>query len=215
MFYKIKDQILIGVVLLLIALAGAACAGRAEFKGTVLADEQPAPNFELTDQQGKAVSLVDLRGSVVVLTFLYTSCPDICPLITQQLSQFQQKLRSTAQDVVIVAITVDPETDTVERVRLYSEAMGLKEQWYYLTGSREQLDPIWKAYYVAPLAVERPVTDELRTDELRTDELRLAGLHTAPVFLIDRQGRRRLYHAGGDLSVEALLHDVYLLLKES
>jgi protein SCO1/2 len=211
-----QRRFLIITALLLLALLGTACGGRPEFTGTMLEDQQPAPNFQLTNQYGEAVALTDLQDKVVILTFLYTSCPDICPLITVKLRQIQEELGPAAQDVAVVAITVDPETDTVERVWQYSEAMGMDEQWYFLTGSREQLDPIWKAYYVAALAEELAAELAAASDptKLTQNDSRFSGLHTAPVYLIDRPGSRRLHHSGGDLSVEDVLHDVRLLLEE-
>ncbi len=201
---------------LFLALLATACGGRPEFIGTVLEGQQPTPNFQLTNQYGQAVTLKDLQGKVVILTFLYTSCPDICPLITVKLRQVQEELGPAAQEVAVVAVTVDPETDTVARVRQYAEAMELNEQWHYLTGSREQLDPIWKAYYVAALAEEVAAELAAAADrkKLAQSDPRFSGLHTAPVYLIDRPGSRRLVHSGGDLSVEAVLHDVRLLLEE-
>ena len=121
--------------------------------------------------------------------------------------------QATASRPVIVAITVDPETDTVERSRQYSSAMGMEEKWHFLTGSRQQLDPIWKAYYVAPLAVELSKELSAASSDLAQTDTRFAGAHTAPVYLIDRAGREVLLHSGGTLSVEDLVHDVRLLVK--
>jgi protein SCO1/2 len=213
----VKHRSSILAAFLILMFLGTGCAGQPEFKGSALAESQPAPNFQLTNQYGKAMTLQDLQDKVVVLTFLYTSCPDICPLITAKLRQVQEELGPAGSDVAVVAITVDPETDNVERVRQYSDAMGMKEQWYFLTGSREQLVPIWEAYYVAALAEELSADLAAASDpaKLAQSDSRFAGLHTAPVYLIDRHGRRRLHHSGGDLAVEDVLHDVRLLLQES
>lgn len=204
-------------MLLGVLLLGTACGGQPEFIGTALQETQPAPNFTLTSQDGETISLADLKGQVVVLTFIYTSCPDICPFITQKLRQLQEKLGPEGQAVMVVAISVDPETDTVDRIRQYSEAMGMRDHWYFLTGSREELSPVWQAYYVAALAEELAAELAATADPatLAQSDTRFSGLHTAPVYLIDRQGRRRLHHSGGDLSVDNLLHDVRLLLKEN
>ena len=137
---------------------------------------------------------------------------DVCPIITNRLREVSEELGPAAADVAIVAITVDPETDTVERSRQYSDAMGMEGKWHFLTGSRAQLNPIWKAYYVAPLS--EALSQELTAaSDLATTDSRFAGAHTAPVYLIDKQGRKTSLHTGGDLSVQDLLHDVRLLLK--
>lgn len=70
-------------------------------------DGTPAPDFHLVDQTGQPVALSDLRGRVVVLTFLYTRCPDTCPLIVSKLGQVHDQLGEQAQGVAFVAVTVE------------------------------------------------------------------------------------------------------------
>jgi protein SCO1/2 len=76
----------------------------------------PTPDFTLNDSRGQPVQLSALRGQVVVLTFLYTSCPDTCPLITGKLRQIQTELGSEAERVSLVVVSVDPQRDTAEQV---------------------------------------------------------------------------------------------------
>ena len=71
--------------LLVLALLATACSGSESFRGTALDTPDTAPPFQLRDQFGQAVSLSDYLGKPVVLTFLYTSCPDICPIVTETL----------------------------------------------------------------------------------------------------------------------------------
>src|SRR5690242_14255293 len=71
----------------------------------------PAPNFRLTDQFGKSVSLAQFRGKPVVLTFLYTHCPDICPLTAEHLHSTMLELGKDAQNVAILAVSTDPLRD--------------------------------------------------------------------------------------------------------
>lgn len=199
--------ILFGLVLLLV-LAATACGGPPDFKGSVLENEQPDPNFQLTDQRGETVSLEQFRGKVVVLTFLYTNCPDVCPLITQKLKTFSEELGPTGKDVAILAVTVDPEHDTVARVRQYTDVMGMTGNWHFLVGERSTLVSIWDAYYAAPL---QPTPTASGGEAANTQQT--GGLHSAPIYLIDQQGRRRVLHTGGNVNVQDLLYDVKLLLE--
>jgi hypothetical protein len=75
----------------------------------------PAPPFALTSQDGTPVSLVDLRGKIVAVTFIYTSCTDTCPVLTALMAHVQDKLgRDFGERIAFVSITVDPERDTTE-----------------------------------------------------------------------------------------------------
>jgi len=97
---------------------------------------RPAPEFALHDADGRQLSLGDLRGKVVVLYFIYASCPDVCPLLSEKIADIQQQINTTPmRDIVeFVAITTDPEHDTPEVLRGYGPAHGLDPaNWLFLT----------------------------------------------------------------------------------
>ncbi len=102
---------------------------------------RPAPEFTLTSAQSEPVSLADLRGSVVILWFVYTRCPDVCPLHSEALASIQEQVNQTPmRDVVrFVAITTDPEHDTVELLKKYGLTHGLDPiNWIMLTSGPEE-----------------------------------------------------------------------------
>src|SRR4051794_3086698 len=83
----------------------------------------PAPDFDLTSQDGKRVRLADYRGKVTAVTFIFTECPDICPMLTSNMTQVQQLLGTDfGKTVAFVSITIDPETDTPPVLKEYAEA---------------------------------------------------------------------------------------------
>ena len=180
--------------------------GDVSFSGTVIEDRREAQDFRLTDHFGKSVSLgLYNEGKVVVLTFLYTYCPDICPIVAHHIKSVYDSLGDDAGDVAIVVVSVDPERDTVERAREYSEAWGMAENWGYLVGSEAELSPVWEAYYVVAAVDEEArvadVPEEWKVDRVRgVDALsrdiasRYTVAHHAPVYLIDSQGRVRVLH---------------------
>src|SRR5262249_12645453 len=85
----------------------------------------PPPAFALTSQDGTRVSLADLRGKVVALTFIYTSCIDTCPVLTALMALVQDKLgQDFGEKVAFVSITVDPERDTPEVLKQYADTFG-------------------------------------------------------------------------------------------
>ena len=144
---------------------------------------------------------------VVVLTFLYTYCPDICPIVAHHVKAVSEGLGDDAAEVSIVVVSVDPERDTVERALEYSDVWGMVENWVYLVGNEEELSPVWEAYYVVAAVDEEgrvaDVPEEWKVDRVRgVDALsrdiasRYTVTHQAPVYLIDKQGRVRvLAHA--------------------
>src|SRR5256886_13620205 len=133
-----------------------------------------APDFTLTDGvSGRAVSLSSQRGQVIALTFLYTTCPDVCPLTATRFKAAQADLGGDASRVTFVAVSVDPDRDTPKAVQDFSAAHGLASNWFYLVGGRAQLSPVWAAYGIGVQAGSTTVT------------------HNDAVYLIDARGVRR------------------------
>lgn len=156
----------------------------------------PAPDFHLTDQSGQPISLAQFRGKPVVLTFLYTHCPDACPLTAEKLHAAQVQLGSAASQVVMLAVSVDPQGDTPDSALSFSQEHKLSANWHYLLGTHEELAPIWNAYsvYVPAAAAQKPI-------------------HTSAVYVIDAEGRERLF-LDNDFTSTQLTNDLKALLKE-
>src|SRR5712692_11060652 len=112
----------------------------------------PAPDFRLSDQFGKPVSLSQFKGKPVILTFLYTHCPDACPLTAEKLRAVMQNLGSDAQRVAVLAVSTDPKGDTMAAAVTFSKTHRMLNYWHYLLGTHEELSPIWSSYavYAAP-----------------------------------------------------------------
>ena len=123
-----------------------------ELVGTNM-ESEPAPSFTLTDHRGQTVELQDLEGKAVALTFIFTNCPDVCPLIVQRmLNAYDQLPDDTQDDVAMVAVTVDPERDSPQAMHDYlaERDVATLDNWYGLTGDLATLEPIWANYYVTP-----------------------------------------------------------------
>ena len=171
-----------------------ACARPPTLAGTELGSTQ-APDFTLTDGvTGSSVSLGAQRGQVVALTFLYTNCPDVCPLTASMFRSAQDQLQADASRVTFVAVSVDPDRDTPQAVQDFSRAHGLTTNWHYLVGGRAQLAPVWAAYGIGVQAASSAVT------------------HNDAVYLIDRQGRERVLLHSEDLGHD-LVNDLRALLR--
>lgn len=189
---------LIGLVLLGLALIS--CAAQPQFKGRDFS-YGPAPDFRLPDQDGQLVSLSEQRAKVVVLSFMYTNCRDVCPLTAAKFSTVYDQLGSLASQVTFIAISSDPENDTLLAVRSFTAAHHLEGKWHYLFGTRPQLEPVWKAYFVA--------AQKLGTPDPR-GQVSQDVIHSSSVLLIDAQGAFRIKH-DSDFDAADLAHDIRML----
>lgn len=133
-----------------------------------------APDFTLTDQQGRKVRLADLRGRLILLNFIYTNCTDVCPITTAMLTRVQRGLISRgwwARDVVFLTVTTDPARDTVPVLATYAHRYKADARgWHFLTGDDLTLRKIYRVYGITV----RPSG--------------AAQEHDLPTFVIDRRG---------------------------
>jgi protein SCO1/2 len=154
----------------------------------------PSPDFALRDSTGALVRLSQYRGKAVLLTFIYTHCPDVCPLIVAQLHNALLKLGPQASKVQIVAVSVDPKGDTPKTVKVFLAKHDMTGRMEYLIGSTKQLAAVWKPYGI---------------EVQGTPEQREVG-HTGIVYGITASGKRRaLYPA--NLQPNWIVHDVPIL----
>lgn len=192
-----------GLLALLLALLISACGQPAELIGTPLGAE-PAPDFTLTNQFGERVVMRDLRGKVVVLTFLYTSCPDTCPIIASKMAQVHDEFGARSEDLAFVIVSVDPKRDTVPRVREYLEQRDAVEKLTYLTGDAETLREVWKDYAIG--VIDLPPTPG-------REALREVP-HVDAVYVIDQRGRERALMQD-DFAPADLARNLQILLREA
>jgi protein SCO1/2 len=103
------------------------------------------PNLPVVTQDGKTLHFYDdlIKNKIVILSFIYVSCRDICPLATARLAQVQDRLGDRlGRDVFIISISVDPENDTPEQLKKYAETFGAKPGWLFLTGQSDDIKEI-------------------------------------------------------------------------
>lgn len=167
----------------------APATGGTGFAGAVRPANIPPSELDgLRDQNGDAIRLTDLRGDPVVVTFLYTTCEDTCPLTAQQIRGALDKL---GEDVPVVAISVDPANDTAERARRFLLEQQMTGRMHFMLGSRAALQRQWEAYGI------RPQKEDLE--------------HTASLVILGRDGRQRIGFPVDQLTPEGLAHDLRAL----
>ena len=183
----------------LLAAALAACSpDKPAFRGVDITGADYAKDFALNDQDGRARSVKDFAGKVVVVFFGYTQCPDVCPTTLQELVEVRRALGSDGDKLQAVFITVDPERDTQELLKAYMA--NFDPSFVALRPSLEQLQPLLKDFKIYAKKVEGKTATSYTMD------------HSAQSYVYDPQGRLRLYNRYGS-GPQALTEDVRLLLK--
>lgn len=131
-------------------------------------------NFSLTDQHGQRFELQQLRGKVIVLFFGFTHCPSVCP---DSLAKIKAAVQAHPREqVVALFITVDPERDSVERIKAYLEPLG--QQFIGLTGRPEMIKPVLDAYQIRVKTMKKTPEDQ----QYMID-------HSADIYVLDRDGK--------------------------
>ena len=196
----VNPRVIIALALVVAFTLGAAvvAAERAEdpppraaalrFEGATLPQGLRAPDFTLRDQDGERIGLRELRGKPVIVTFLYTTCEDTCPVQAQQIKGAFDEL---GDDVPAIAVAVDPPRDTPERARAFLAEQRMTGRLDFALGSRAQLAPVWKAFAAQP-----------QREDLE---------HTGRLVLVDPKGVQRVSFPVDQVTPERLAHDVRLL----
>jgi protein SCO1 len=158
-----------------------------------------APDFTLTTQNGKPLSLRDLRGQVVALTFIFTTCTDTCPMLTYKLVGIQKKLEPRVKPgVFFAAITVDPARDTPEVLMRYAQAHSADlARWAFLTGTAKDIEDVARSYGVYQKRKAGGDVD-----------------HTFLTSLIDRGGTLRVQYLGVRFDPREFSGDLRALSRE-
>lgn len=158
-----------------------------------------APDFMLLDQDNRKFASETLRGKVVALNFIFTTCTDVCPIFTANLAQLQRTLNDRyGSELFFVSITTDPEVDSPKVLKAYAKRYSADfKNWVFLTGSEAELIPVWKSFGIRVIKKARGLVQ-----------------HVSLTTVIDRQGLRRFNHYGEKWRVKDLENDLLSLLEK-
>lgn len=164
-------------------------------------------DFTLTNQLGETLSNRDLKGRVWIANFIFTSCAAECLILSSQFAQLQMHFRDFA-DVAFVSLSVDPQTDTPERLRLYSERWHADPgRWHFLTGDPSRIDDLVLNSFLLPVTRDPIAAGKLISESLR---------HSNSFAIVDRSGKVRAYVDGlSDSTVTSVSQIVLQLLQET
>jgi protein SCO1/2 len=163
----------------------------------VVKPARAAPEIALRDQDGKAFKLSSLRGKAVYVTFVYSHCPDVCPLMLQALGAAKRGLKDPSS-MQIIAVSVDPKGDTPAAVKSFLKKRLLTGKVRWLLGTRAELRPVWLKYNILAKSVpETPAIIE----------------HVSLIYGIDARGRIRVGYPASPLKSSWLEHDAPILAR--
>jgi protein SCO1 len=157
---RVTARVAAPVIACAVALLVAGCGGSgkasqarsptsgAKLAGTLAKPSKPAPPLVLKDSLGQEVNIDDYRGKAVLVTFIYDHCPDVCPIIVGNLHTAQNELGPEANNLQIIAVSVDPKGDTPKTVTAFLKEHQMTGRMQYLIGSRPQLEKVWRAWHI-------------------------------------------------------------------
>lgn len=178
------------------------------FRATDITGVQWAREFDLVDHNGQRRTLADFRGKVVLLFLGYTNCPDACPTALAEMAEVVERLGPDGKRVQGLFITTDPARDTAQRLATYVPAFH--PSFLGLRGTPDEIQRIAKDFKVY-FRADVPAADAHAGHG--NEPANYMVDHSTGILVFDRDGRARLYVGAQGRSVDAMVHDVKLLLK--
>jgi protein SCO1/2 len=159
-----------------------------------------APDFTLTSQDRTPISMHDFRGKVVAVAFIFASCTDVCPMLTDNMARVRERLGDAfGREIAFVSITVDPERDTPEVLKEYAQSFDAnREGWSFLTGEPSVVHEVGRKYGV--IAIKKADGD--------VD-------HTLLTSIVDPNGKLRVQYLGAGFDLEEFRGDLLNLVDEA
>ena len=201
-----------GLLLLALAAIRSGVPSQGQLPDAV-GDFGAAPAFALTDQLERPVSSEMFRGKVLIANFIYTSCNDICPLLSVQMQTLQNRLRQEqllGSHVQLLSFTVDPVRDTPMVLRNYAERHNADpDAWRFLTGPEDTVKPlIMEGFRLGVQALPPATATRSLDDNGAATNTEYEVMHSGRFVLIDKQGRIRAYYDGREVDLERVVRDI-------
>lgn len=170
-----------------VALCLTSCGEKASDSGVIVGEFREVADFAFTNQLGESLDRSDLKGKIWIANFIFTSCAAECLVLTSRLAELQMQFKDF-EDVAFVSFSVDPQTDTPERLRIYSDRWHAdSERWQFLTGDSSEIDSLVLNSFLLPVT-----RNPIEAGKLLSESL----IHTDRLAIVDRNGKVRAYVSG-------------------
>ena len=171
------------------------------------------PSFSLINEFNKPFGTKDIKGKVVIASFMFTACPTICPGLMNNMQKIQKRVRGLGQNIALLTFSVDPENDTPEVLHQYARSLHANPYiWNFLTGTREQLKELLVDGFKVPMG-EEPFTT---VKTLGQQQITLWDIvHTEQLVLLDSEKFVRGYYSTDKDSINKMMIDIGLLYNRS
>lgn len=192
-----------------------------DFNGDDIYPAVVVESFELINQDNLSINSSEYEGKVLIVIFMFTRCPDVCPIVSANVKWLQGQLDDQERESVeIISITVDPWSDDSSTLTSYREGMSL--EWNHFTGDLEQLEPVWGNFGVGlkTVATDEYGYNSTTSNENQTTEGRHHPAfdylvdHSTGTILVDKNGNQRVWWGDTEWVPELALQDVRQLLSE-
>jgi len=163
-------------------------------------------SYNLINQEGEEVIFPEIiKGHLIVMGFIYTHCPDICPMTTHNMYLTEKELKETGiKDVKFVALSFDPDRDSPEVLKKFAEVRELDfNSWTLLTGGISTVNELLKRFDVKAIKTDESIDEDGNSE--------YSMMHTDRISLIDETGRLRKNYKGSTLNIEELVNDIKAL----
>ncbi|MFL2804188.1 MAG: SCO family protein [Dehalococcoidia bacterium] len=181
------------------------CFNKIEIQGNILNNHNSIP-FKVIDHQGKTIDSSNMNQDIFLMTFVFTECTNVCPIVTSQIKQ-SLILNNSETETPVILISVDPENDNEISVDNFIEKWELQANWSYITGNKNSLEPIWENYFINPMPTN-PI-EELTQNLATKNKI----IHTSPVYIFNKKGSAKVVH-NSPIDPEKLVNDMKILSKE-
>jgi len=160
------------------------------------------PEVSLKDFNENEFIFSDLKGNIIILSYIYTNCPDICHLTSSKLNVFKNSLsKEVKENLYFVSISFDPDRDSPAILREHARLMNLDlENWFFITGNQLNVKKVLEAAGIDPLVKSGP------------DSKSYTYSHRDRISLVDKDGQIRMHYKGTNFDEAQLSHDIQTLL---
>jgi protein SCO1/2 len=163
-------------------------------------------SYNLINQEGEEVKFPEIiKGHLTVMGFIYTHCPDICPMTTHNMYLTERELKKNGiEDVKFVALSFDPDRDSPEVLKKFAKVRELDfKSWTLLTGEKTTVNELLKRFDIKAIKTDESVDEEGNSE--------YSMMHTDRISLIDESGRLRKNYKGSTVNIEELVNDIKTL----